>query len=92
MIKMYIGLHVKYPSLLSDFDETWIIATDFRKIPNAYTSFQTFLVSNTRCGAVYWGTEIQAGKSLVLLSKVPLEIFIDIISPNELRPWGVLSL
>ena len=62
MIKMYIGLHVKYPSLLSDFDETWIIATDFRKIPNAYTSFQTFLASNTRCDAVDWGTELQAGK------------------------------
>jgi len=24
MIKMYIGLHVKYPLFLSDFNETWI--------------------------------------------------------------------
>jgi len=23
MIKMYIGLHVKYPLILSDFNETW---------------------------------------------------------------------
>ena len=92
MIKMYIGLNVKYPSLLSDFDETWIIATDFRKIPNAYRSFQTFLASNTRCGAVDWSTELQAEKSRVLFPKVPFEIFIDIIRPNELRPWGVLSL
>jgi hypothetical protein len=30
---MYIGLHVKYTLFLSDFDETWIILTDFRKIP-----------------------------------------------------------
>jgi len=28
---MYIGLHVKFP-LLSDFDETCILPTDFRKI------------------------------------------------------------
>jgi len=28
---MYIGLHVKYPLFLSDFSETWILATVFRK-------------------------------------------------------------
>jgi hypothetical protein len=28
---MYIGLHVKYPLLLSDFNENWIISTDFSK-------------------------------------------------------------
>jgi hypothetical protein len=31
MGKMYIGLLVKYPLFLSDFNETWIL-TDFRKI------------------------------------------------------------
>jgi hypothetical protein len=30
---MYIGLHVKYPLFLSDFNETWILLTDFRKNP-----------------------------------------------------------
>ena len=28
--KMYIGLHVKYPLFLSDFNETWIFWTDFQ--------------------------------------------------------------
>jgi len=32
MIKMCIGLHVKYPLLLSDFSETYFFSTDFRKI------------------------------------------------------------
>ena len=30
--KMYTGPHVQYPLLLSDFNETWIFSTDFRKI------------------------------------------------------------
>ena len=28
---MYSGVQVKYPLLLSDFNETWILSTDFRK-------------------------------------------------------------
>ena len=28
----YIGLHVKYSLCLLDFNDTWILSTDFRKI------------------------------------------------------------
>jgi len=32
MFKPYIGLHVKYTLLVSDFNETWIFLMGFRKI------------------------------------------------------------
>ena len=32
MIKVYVDLNVKYPSCLSDFKETSVFSTDFRKI------------------------------------------------------------
>jgi len=32
MIEMYIGLNVKYPLFLSDFNEPWIFPTDFLRM------------------------------------------------------------
>ena len=47
MIKMYIGLHVKCPLFLSDFNETRIFSADFRNIlkfhENPYTGSRVVL-------------------------------------------------
>jgi hypothetical protein len=32
--KIYIGLHLKYPLFLYDFNETWVFSIGFRKYPN----------------------------------------------------------
>jgi hypothetical protein len=40
MIKMYIGLHVKHPSLLSDFNETGIYRQIFEKHSSTRITFQ----------------------------------------------------
>ena len=33
---LYIALHVKYPLFFSDFKETWVFSTDFRKTLNDF--------------------------------------------------------
>jgi len=40
--KMFIGLYVNYPILLSDFNETWVFATLFRKIMKYQTLWKPF--------------------------------------------------
>jgi hypothetical protein len=55
--KMCLALNVKFPIFLSDFNETWIFSTDFRKI----LKFHENLFSESRvvpCGR----TDGRAGK------------------------------
>ena len=34
IITMYTGVHVNWPLFLVDFNQTWILLTDFRKLHN----------------------------------------------------------
>ena len=46
MTKIYIGLHVKYPLFLSDFNATWIFSTGFSKNTQISNFMKIRLVGN----------------------------------------------
>jgi len=54
---MYLGIRVKYPLFLSDFNETCILWTDFRKIPKhqiSRKSFQWEAICSVRTDSRTW--------------------------------------
>ena len=60
---------------------------DFKEVQlMIYVPVQT--TGGVRGRAVGWGTALQAGRSRVRFLMVSLEIFIDVILPAALWPWG----
>ena len=58
MIKMCIGLHLKYPLFLSDFNENWIFSTDFWKIHKYQISWKPFLWESNFSMQKDWRTDM----------------------------------
>jgi hypothetical protein len=50
MIKIYTGFHVQYSLFLSDFNETWIIYTDFPEVFRYKTSWESVKWEPRCCG------------------------------------------
>jgi len=57
-----------------------------------YETCRVLIQNGARCGAVGWGTALQAGRSRVRFPMVPSEFFIEIILPAAIWPWGWLNL
>jgi len=60
---MYIGLHVQYRLFLLDFDETWILLTDFRK----YSQTSNF-VKNRPVGAELFHADGQTDMTKLIVA------------------------
>ena len=68
MIKMYVGVHVKYPLFRSDFKETSFFSTDFRKILQILENS----CSGSRVVPCGWRTE--SGQTERHMTKLPVAL------------------
>jgi hypothetical protein len=82
MIKIYIGLHVKYPLLLSDFNETWIFWTDFRKILKYKILWKSFLWETICCTRKTDTTKVIGNRKVILWTSLKL-FNINVAKLNE---------
>ena len=85
---MYIGLHVKRPLFLSDFSETWIFFTDFRKILKISNSMKIRPVRSELFHAD--GQKRQRWQSLCAILRSYLKFQESILDP-VLIWWQVLG-
>jgi len=63
LIKMYIGLHLKYPLFFTYFYRTWITSTDFEKYSNHILRNPSIGSRVVLCGRTDWQTGRQIWRS-----------------------------
>jgi hypothetical protein len=85
---MYIGLHVKYPLFLSDFNETWTSASDFQNIYiYIYIYLNIKFLENPSSGSrlVPYGQTDMAKVTVAFrnLAKAPKKFFLNEIKISE---------
>ena len=79
--KMFIDTHMKYPSLLSDFNETWIFWADFRTRIKYYEN----PLSGSRvvpCGQTDRHDEANSRFSQILRTRLKCKFFVSIVFSN----------
>jgi hypothetical protein len=98
--RFYFHLHIA-PGCLIFIEQSvhripqvaWMLRTFIQYlIPVGLRFWIIFMPSRGGCGVFGWGTALPVGRSRVRLPLVSLELFIDVIIPDTLWPWGWLSL
>jgi len=94
LLKLFIGLHVKYPAFLIEFYEIWIFTTDFLKISKYqiyWKSVQLFRAGRRMDGETNMKKLIAAFRNFANAPKhVPLEYHPSNYSSGTREPEGLM--